>query len=67
MPHLYLLKGAGFKNDAALRQQRTARLWVQGRVFGVFAAGEKSITSHNENFCTLLSTACLIWLQIRTR
>jgi len=42
MPHLCLHKGAGIKKDAALRKQRTACLWVQGRVFGSFAAGEKS-------------------------
>jgi hypothetical protein len=28
--------------SAALREQRTACHWVQGRVFGSFAAGEKS-------------------------
>jgi len=42
MPHLCLHKGAGIKKDAALREQCTACPWVQGRVFGSFAAGEKS-------------------------
>jgi hypothetical protein len=52
---------------AALRQQRTTCHWVQGRVFGSFAAGEKSITSHNENFYTMLPASLIGWLSARTR